>query len=80
MGVGEEFANFIASDRQRIILLDGEAIQKGTTNSLDPVDFPISTAAAAPNKSGFMVVDDAAKTASLYWKFSDGTTKKLDLT
>ena len=53
---------------------------KNTLNPLDPADFPISTPAAAPNKSGFMVVDDAAKTASLYWKFSDGTTKKLDLT
>ena len=53
---------------------------KGTINSLDPADFPRSTATAAPNSSGFMVVDDAAKTAYLYWKFSDGSTKKLDLT
>lgn len=54
--------------------------KKSTLNPLDPADFPISTAAAAPNRSGFMVVDDAAKTASLYWKFSDGSTKKVDLT
>lgn len=54
--------------------------QKGVVGPLDPVDFPISTTADAPNKSGFMVVDDTAKTASLYWKFSDGTTKKLNLT
>lgn len=53
---------------------------KNVYGPLDPVDFPRSTPAAAPNSSGFMVVDDAAKTASLYWKFSDGSTKKVDLT
>lgn len=46
---------------------------------LSPTDFPVSSVADAPTGSGFMVVDDAAKTASLYWKFSNGTTKKLDL-
>ena len=55
-------------------------VQKGVLGPLDPVDFPVSTTAAAPNNSGFMVVDNAAKTASLYWKFSDGSTKKIDLT
>ena len=54
--------------------------KKSTLNPLDPVDFPRSTPATAANNSGFMVVDDAAKTASLYWKFSDGSTKKVDLT
>ena len=56
------------------------ADQKGVIGPLDPADFPRSTIADAPGKSGFMVVDDAAKTAALYWKFSDGSTKKLDLT
>lgn len=59
-------------------LLDG--LPKTVTGPLDPTDFPRSTVAAAVNNSGFMVVDDAAKTAALYWKFSDGSTKKLDLT
>ena len=62
-----------------IVFSSGD-LTKSVVGPLDPVDFPISTTAAAPNKSGFMVVDDTAKTASLYWKFSDGTTKKLDLT
>lgn len=47
---------------------------------LDPAKFPVSDVDSAPASSGFMMVDDAAKSASLYWKFSDGTTKKLDLT
>ena len=53
---------------------------KQVLGPLDPTDFPRSKVTEAPNSSGFMVVDDAAKTASLYWKFSDGSTKKLDLT
>lgn len=66
--------------RPTMTLMEMKGRTKTVTGPLDPIDFPISTTAAAPNKSGFMVVNDAAKTASLYWKFSDGTTKKLDLT
>lgn len=56
-----------------------DASPKEVSGPLDPADFPLSTVADAAAQSGFMVVDDAAKTASLYWKFSDGSTKKLDL-
>jgi hypothetical protein len=53
---------------------------KGVIGPLDPLDFPRLTASSdAVASSGYMLVNDAAKTASLYWKFSDGTTKKIDL-
>ena len=74
---------FISSpsfNKSPVNFASGTLQKKQVIGPVDPADFPISTTAAAPNKSGFMVVDDAAKTASLYWKFSDGTTKKLDLT
>ncbi|SEI66514.1 hypothetical protein SAMN04488058_101283 [Deinococcus reticulitermitis] len=69
----------IDTSRRRVVLFYGENVAKNTRGSLDPVDFPVSTVAEAPARSGFMVVNDDAKTASLYWKFSDGSTKKLDL-
>lgn len=67
----------VTSDLPNVSFLGG--VTKGVLGPLDPADFPLTTAAKAPNNSGFMVVDDAAKTASLYWKFSDGSTKKVDL-
>lgn len=57
----------------------GAGTTKTVVGPLDPADFPVSTAAAAPAKSGFMVIDDTAKTAQLVWKFSDGTTKSINL-
>ena len=40
----------------------------------------LSSPAAALPGTGFIVADDAAKTATLYWKFSDGSVKSVALT
>lgn len=55
----------------------GALVPKTAVGPLDPVDFPVSTTTAAPNNSGFMVVDASTKSAKLYWKFSDGTSKEV---
>lgn len=51
---------------------------KSTSGTLDPADFPRSpSATAAPNNSGFVVVNEESHSVSLQWKFSDGTVKTL---
>ncbi|MFK7601898.1 hypothetical protein ACI3L1_06765 [Deinococcus sp. SM5_A1] len=53
---------------------------KDVIGPLDPADFPtVSAASALPINSGGLVVDDAARTATLTWKFSDGSTKSVAL-
>lgn len=57
----------------------GSVQPKEVIGPLDPADFPVSTVADAPAGSGFIAVDDVAKTARLVWKFSDGSVKGVDL-
>lgn len=64
-----------------LLLAEGSnTLESDVIGPLHPEHFPVSTTAAAPFNSGFMVVNDAAKTAQLVWKFSDGTTKSVPLT